>query len=248
VTLDDRRLCVFFTAGRTRYLVDALAVLEVARPAPGEPWQKGPLTLKDLSSLLGGEPEAHPANALVLDTSPTAAVRVGEVSGVFDTRDDEQLALPSRLIPLLAPAVQRAVVHEGRLCFELDAQAAVRGLPRPTRKPEPVLREPGGPCLCFESGGARFAVPLPGVLQVVAWDERFNASPGGGAFRGVLAHQGRLCAVFSVAGAAPQGEPLVVLVESGGQLLGLGASRAEGVRAPGQLGDAAVLDLERMFS
>jgi chemotaxis signal transduction protein len=239
---------VFFTAARTRYLLDALSVLEVSRPVPGEPWQKGHLTLKDLSGLLGGEAERAPGNALVLDTSPTTAVRVGEVSGVFDIREDEQLALPARLVPLLAPAVERAVVHEGLLHFELDPHAAVRGLPRPTRKLELVVREAPGPCLCFESGGERFAVPLPGVLQVVPLGDRFNPSPGGGAFRGVLAHQGRLCPVFAVAAASPAGEPLVVLVESGGQLLGLAASRAVGVRSPEVLGGSAILDLERMFS
>jgi len=248
VAADDRRLCVFFTAGRTRYLVDALSVLEVSRPVAGETWQKGHLTLRDLASLLGGEPEPRPGNALVLDTSPTTAVRVGEVTGVFDTRGDEQLALPSRLIPLVAPAVVRGVVHEGLLCFELDPQAAVRGLPRPTRKPEVLARAPGGPSLCFEAGGARYAVPLPGVLQVVPTGPGFNPSPGGGAFRGVLAHQGRLCPVFAVAGGAAAAEPLVVLVESRGQLLGLSAARAEGVRPPAALEGAVVLDLERMFS
>jgi hypothetical protein len=247
VAADDRRLCVFFTAGRTRYVIDALAVLEVARSVPGEPWQKGHLALKDLSSLLGGEAETQAGNALVLDTSPTSAVRVAGVSGVFDTRDDQHLALSSRLIPLLAPAVGRAVIHEGELHFELDPQAAVRGLPRPTRKPEVVVRAPGGPCLCFESGGVLLAVPLPGVLQVLALGPLFNPSPGDGAFRGVLAHLGRLCAVFNLTAAAGT-EPLVVLVESGDQLLALGAARALGVRQPDALGEASVLDLERMFS
>lgn len=242
-----RRLCVFFAAGASRYAVEAVSVFEVARPGGDDELAQRHLWLRDLSLLLGGEAEVRPGAALVLDTSPTMAVRVREVEGVFDTEKDTELALSNRLIPLVAPAVSRGLLHEGRLVFELDAQASTRGLPRQTRRPELVTLEAPGPCLVFASGSQRLGILLPRVRQVFRVDARFNHAPGGGAFRGAVAFGQLLCPVFCVSDAEDL-EPLIVLLEAGGELLGLSATRAEGVLPAGALGEVRVLDLERMFS
>jgi hypothetical protein len=243
----ERRLFVFFEAGRTRYAIEAVGVLEVARPPPEADTLHGHLSLKDLSTLLGGEPEARPATALVLDTSPTLAVRVRAVEGVFDTVEDGALPLPRRMIPLVAPALRGGLMHEGKLCFEVDTDGVARGLPRATRRPERTTRPAQEACLVFESGTERLAVPLSRVRQVVPAGDAFNPAPGTGAFLGAVAYANSLCPVFSVSDASAP-EPLVVLAEAGGEVIGLSARRADGVQQPAGLAEIPVLDLERMFS
>lgn len=243
----SRRLCIFFEAGGTRFLVEAVRVTEVAHAEGEGDTVRGHLGARDLSALLGGEAERRPGNVVVLDTSPTAAVRVAAVEGVFDAAGDAVLPLPRRLIPLVSPAIRGALLREGRLSFELDADGVARGLPRHTRRRERFVREPLEPCLVFESGGARFAVPLSHVLQVVAQGPHFNPAPSRSEFLGAVAHQQRLHPVFSVS-EVQQAEPLIVLVDARAEPVGLSAARALGVQRPDALGDAQVLDVERMFS
>lgn len=244
---NDRRLYVFFEAGKTRYAIEAVGVLEVARPPADADALHGNLALKDLSRLLGGDAEARPATALVLDTSPTLAVRVRTVEGVFDAAADRLLPLPRRMIPLAAPALRGGLLREGRLSFEVDTDGVARGLPRSTRRPERTTRAPTEACLVFESGTERLAVLLSRVRQVVPAAAAFNPAPGTGAFLGAVAHAGSLCPVFSVSDTTAP-EPLIVLAEAGGEVIGLSAQRADGVQQPGALGEVPVLDLERMFS
>jgi hypothetical protein len=246
-TTDSRRLHVFFSSGPSRYAVEAVSVLEVARPGSDDELTQRHLGLRDLSVLLGGEAEVRPGAALILDTSPTLAVRVREVEGVFDVSNDPELALSNRLISLVAPAVSRGLLHEGRLVFELDVSSSTRGLPRQTKRPELITLAPSTPCLVFASGHELLGVPLPRVLQVTTIGPTFNHAPGSGAFRGVLAHGQQLCPVYSVSD-APALEAFIVLLELGGEILGLTAHRAEGVKAPSALAEVRVLDLERMFS
>ncbi|MEW5740942.1 MAG: defective in fruiting DifE [Myxococcota bacterium] len=243
----DRRLFVFFEAGKTRYAIEAVGVLEVARPPADADTLHGHLALKDLSVLLGGEPEVRPATALVLDTSPTLAVRVRAVEGVFDAAADRALALPRRMIPLAAPALRGGLLHEGRLSFEVDTDGVARGLPRSTRRPERTTREPQEACLVFETGTERLAVPLSRVRQVVPAGAAFNPAPGTGAFLGAVVHGASLCPVFSVSDTTAP-ESLIVLAEAGGEVIGLSARRADGVQQPATLSAIPVLDLERMFS
>lgn len=243
----ERRLYLFFEAGRTRYAIEAVGVQEVARPPPDADTLHGHLGLRDFSQLLGGADEARTATALVLDTSPTLAVRVKEVEGVFDASGDRSLPLPRRMIPLAAPAIRGGLVHEGRLFFEVDTDGVARGLPRSTRRPERFTREPSEPCLVFDSGSERLAVPLARVRQVVPAGPGFNCAPGAGAFLGAVVHQQSLCPVFAVSD-TPGPEALIVLAEAGGELIGLSATGAEGVQEPAALGGVDVLDLERMFS
>jgi chemotaxis signal transduction protein len=244
--LIDRKLYVFFEAGRTRYALEATAVTEVAHPNPGDDSLHGHHALRDLSQLLGGSDEVRPGAAVILDTSPTVAVRVREVGGVFDTSSDLFLSLPGRMIPLVAPAIRGALLHEGELVFELDREGAARGLPRQLKKPVLATLAPTTPCLVFDTGPLRLAVPLPRVLQVVPVGPAFNRAPGEGAFCGAVAHLQQLCPVFRVSDAT--GEPFIVLVEARGELMGLTAARADGVKQADSLGEVPVLDLEQMFS
>jgi len=243
----ERRLYVFFEAGRTRYALEAVGVVEVARPPAGAEALHGNLALRDFSQLLGGEEEAGSTTALVLDTSPTLAVRVKDVEGVFDASGDRALPLPRRMIPIAAPALRGGLVHEGRLFFEVDTDGVVRGLPKSTRRPERSTRPATEPCLVFDSGTERLAVPLSRVRQVVPAGPAFNAAPGTGAFLGAIVHQQSLCPVFAVSDTAAP-EPLIVLAEAGGELIGLSARRTDGVQPPAALAAVPVLDLERMFS
>ena len=222
-------------------------MLEVARPSSDDELTQRHLWLRDLSTLLGGDAEVRPGAALILDTSPTMAIRVRDVEGVFDVSKDAQLPLSNRLISLVAPAVSRGLLHEGRLVFELDAQSSTRGLPRQTRRPELATVDPTTPCLVFGSGTTQLAVPLGQVLQVMAVGPSFNHAPGSGAFRGALAHGQQLCPVFCVSDAAEL-ESFIVLLELGSEVLGLTASRADGVKQSTSLAEVRVLDLERMFS
>jgi chemotaxis signal transduction protein len=244
----EQRLAVFFTAGGVRYAIRAVTVMEVGVPDRDGNTLRGHLGLRDLSQVLGGEVESEvPGTALVLDTSPTRALRVAQVEGVFDVSTLAALALPRRLIPQLSPAVRGTVVREGRLYFELETDALARGLPRQTRRPELFAHGDVGSALVFQSGGRRLGVPLGQVRQVVPRGPGFNRAPGQGAFLGAVAHRDLLLPVFSVTEAAAA-EAFLVLVDVKGEGVGLSAAIVEGVKPQTDLAEVLVLDLERVFS
>jgi chemotaxis signal transduction protein len=259
VSRDERRLCVFFGAGATRYALDAVRVLEVARVNEEGTLQLSQhLPVRDLSLILGGEAEAHVGAGVVLDVSPTLALRVKQVDGVFDCTGLPRWAVQGRLVPLLAPAITAAIEYEGRLVFELDADGAARGLPRQLKPLErhhrtdfpPNAVAPRGfdpSALVFTVQGERLAIPLHHVVQVIEAGAQFNRAPNAGSFLGVAVHRAQLCPVFTV---GPLGlvQPFVVLFEVGGDLLGLSVSQVEGVRSGTSLDGASVLDVGRMFS
>ena len=244
---DERRLCVFFAAGATRYALDAVRVLEVARAAEDGTLQLSRhLPVRDLSLLLGGEEEPHVAAGVVMDVSPTLALRVKQVDGVFDCTGLPRWPVQGRLVRLLAPAIGAALEYEGRLVFELDADGAARGLPRQLKPLERHLRtDPSA--LVFFVQGERLAIPLHHVVQVIEANACFNRAPNAGSFLGVAVHRAQLCPVFTV---GPLGlvQPFVVLFEVNGDLLGLSASQVEGVRSGAALAGASILDVGRMFS
>jgi hypothetical protein len=86
VNVSERRLCVFFEAGATRYAIEATSVVEVARATQDEETLRGHLAIRDLSVLLGGDPEERPGTIVLLDTSPSVAARARRVEGVFHGR------------------------------------------------------------------------------------------------------------------------------------------------------------------
>jgi chemotaxis signal transduction protein len=247
VARDDRRLAVFFSAGATRYALDAVRVLEIARAgADGALQVSQHVPVKDLSLLLGGDEEPEVSAGIVLDLSPTVAVRVKQVEGVFDTAALPRWKMQGRLIRLVAPAIVGALEYEGRLVFELDAEGAARGLPRQQKPLERHVREDAGG-LVFTVQGERLAVPLSSVVQVIEATHAFNRAPNAGSFLGAAVHRGQLCPVYTV---GPLGlvQPYVVLFEVAGELLGLSASQVEGVRTGPALLGATILDVGRMFS
>ncbi len=243
----ERKLFVFFEAGGVRYALPAVSVIEVAVPDEGGETVRGHLGLRDLSVVLGGEPEPGVGAALVLDTSPTRAIRVGKVHGAFDVAGMPTPALTRRIIPLLSPAVRGAFVRDGALVFELELDAVTRGLPKQTRRVELHIQQPKESVLVFVSNGQRLAVPLPWVRQVVPTTQAFNRAPGRGGFVGAVEHRGALSPVFHLAG-GDSAECLLVLLEVKGEGLAVSAALAEGVKSAERLGEAQVLDVERMFS
>jgi chemotaxis signal transduction protein len=250
-----QRLSLLVEAGAARYAIDATRVLEVAPPdLKGGETLHGHHHLKDLCALLGGPPEVRPGTAVVLDTSPTLAVRVKRVFEVVDAADKPVHPLPRKLVRRLEPAVRGVLEVNKSLYFELDVDAAARGLeawpPELLEGALPTAPEPDR-ALVFESQGRRLAVPLSSVSQVVKAGETLCALPHGGPLLGLVLHQAHLWPIISVpgmAGGAAAIEPLAVLVEVAGEGVGLMASKAFGVAARGGLQGAAVIDLARLFS
>ncbi len=247
-----RRLCLLIEAGRSRFAVPATRVLEVAVPDAGGATLRGHHPLVDLSVLLSGGPEMRPGTAVLLDTSPTLALRVSRVRGVHDVSDCPWLRVPKRLVPTLEPAVRGLIEIEGELFFELDAEALATGVRAP---PQLKVVDPFGPALgralVFETGGRRLGLPLASVAQVVSLGPKFCSLVAQTAAVGVILHQQLAWPVFSVPGLLGEPivpEPLVVLTDVRGEGVGFTAARALGVvEGPGLLGVVS-LELKRMFS
>lgn len=243
----ERRLCVFFEAGQTRYAVEATSVVEVARTHDADDETlRGHLAIRDLSVLLGGDPEVRPGTVVLLDSTPTVAARTARVEGVFDASPHLALPLPNRLLHLVSPVVRQGLVSEAGLAFELDAAEIPRGLPRQARKLELVTTTTKAPCLVFESGSLWLALPLADVSQVASRGPMFNPAPGVGSFVGVVMHQQRLVPAFSLTGTSAEALLVVVELESGP--VAISASRAHGVRQADALGEAQVIDALATFS
>lgn len=240
MNLSERRLCVFFEAGRTRYAVEATSVVEVARAGGDGETLRGHLAIRDLSLLLGADEEERPGTVVLFDTSPSLAARTKRVDGVFDAGAQLVLPLPNRLVHLVAPVVKQGLVSDAGLVFELDAAELMRGLPRQAKQLELAVTTAKGPCLVFESGPLLLALPLGDVSQVASRGPMFNAAPGPGAFVGVLMHQQRLVPAFSLTGT--EAEALLVVIELQSGPVALSASRAHGVKSPDALGGAQVID------
>ncbi len=264
-----RRLCLLVEAGETRFAVEATSIMEVAAPGPDETSLRGVLEVKDLSVLLGGEPERVPGMIVVFDVSPTLAVRVRSIVEAADVAADPHFLLPTGLGSTLAAISHSAVLHKDRLYLELLAEALPHepgtALP-PPQLPVHLLEAPPERSLVFESRGRLFGLPLPLVSQVVMQGASFSVLPGkGGAVAGVLPHGQALWPIYSapaLLGAPAMVETFLVLVEVAGRSLGLCASRVLGVHphfapaggepgefhAPGLQAPVLFLDLPRMFS
>lgn len=264
-----RRLCLLVEAGETRYAVEATSVMEVAMPGANGSSLRGVLEVKDLSALLGGLPEEGPGMVVVLDVSPTLAVRVRSVVEVADVARAPFFLLPPGLADSLAPLSRGAVLHKERLYLELIAEAlphrvGPRASPAP---PRPVHWAEAAPdkALIFESQGRLFGVPLGLVSQVVGRGEAFSVLPvQSGPVAGIFPHVQVLwpiCSVPALLGAAPAPEAFFILTELAGRNVGLTATRVLGVlqrfepddtaghfRAPGLPEPVLFLDLQRMFS
>ena len=232
-----RRLALLCEAGPARYALEASRVLEVTPPDPDaeRATVRGVFPLEDLSTLMGGAPERRPGLAVLLDTSPTLAVRVREGAEVADVAGAPHFQLTSDLAQRIGPLVRGALQHQGLLYLELRAEALgqTRMLPPPPPRNVTWLDAPQGPALLFESGGSLFGVPLQHVLQISPLLAAFCAFPvPGGVIAGLLAHAGALWPVYALAaflGQPPVVEPQVVMLELAGMQVALCASRVQGI-------------------
>jgi chemotaxis signal transduction protein len=256
-------------AGETRYAVEATSVMEVAMPVAHGTSLRGVLEVKDLSALLGGPPEGTAGMVVVLDVSPTLAVRVRSVVKVADVARDPFFLLPPGLADSLAPLSRGAVLHQERLYLELICEAlphrvGPRAAPPPLR-PVHWAEAPPDRALIFESQGRLFGVSLNLVSQVVPRGEAFSVLPvQSGPVAGIYPHAQMLwpiCSVPALLGAPALPEAFFVLTELAGRNVGLTATRVLGVlprfepaeahgsfTAPGLPGPVMFLDLQRMFS
>jgi chemotaxis signal transduction protein len=263
-----RRLCLLFEAGPSRYAVEATAVMEVANPDEDGLTIRGHFDLLDLSSLLGGPPEERPGMGVVLDVSPTLAVRVSRIVEVADVAPAPFFMLPPGLGSSLPAITRGALLHGDRLYLELVAEALPHRPPSAAGAgPRAVhfLTEAPERGLVFESQGALYGLPLSMVSQVVARSAAYCPMPSAsGPALGLYPHAQALWPIYSFAGllgGEGRAEPLIVLAEVAGQGIGLSASRVLGVHQElkpsgargeyeGRLfhGPALFLDMQRMFS
>lgn len=263
-----RRLCLLFEAGRARFALEATAVAEVAPPGAGSDKIRGVTELKDLSELLGGDAEERPGMGLMLDVSPTLAVRVRRVVEVADVAREPFFQLPPGLGPGYQVLVRGAILHEGLLFLELTAEALPheRGSPLfNVARPVYIADEPPDRALLFESQGRLFGISLSFVSQVIPATAAFCPLPApGGPVAGLHPHAQVLWPIYAapgLLGGAARQEELFILAELAGQDVGLCASRVLGIhdrftateirgefRAPTVDGPALFLDLQRMFS
>ena len=244
----DQRLMLRVVAGGARLAIDATSVFEVAPPDEGGASLHGYVLLEDLSVRLGGPPEARPGTAVVLDTSPTLALRVREARGVADAASAPWYVAPRALS---ARGLVRGVVElQGELYFDLDPDALARA-----DAPEPPvaslqLREAPAPlqAVTFRAAGGEWALPLHAVRQIVTL-EKLAPCARQGALLGVVPWSGRVWPVWRLPGQEQVGPgALAVLFDAGGEAHGLVAERAPEVRQAGALGAARLLDPTTSFS
>jgi chemotaxis signal transduction protein len=263
-----RRLCLLFEAGQTHFAIDATSVLEVATPDLSDKRIRGTLELRDLTELFGAPAEVRPGMGLVLDVSPTLAVRIRRVVEVVDVSRDPFFHLPPALGELLSLVVRGALLHADTLYLELIPEALPRASnPRlaPPGRPIYLCEQPPERALVVESQGKLFGIPLPFVSQIIPSARASCPLPApGGPVAGLEAHGQALWPVYSVPallGNPATAEKLSVLTELAGQNVALCAQRALGVhagfvaesahgeyRAKGLPTPVLFLDFQRMFS
>lgn len=232
-----RRLCLLFEAGGCRFAIEATAVTEVAEPDADARALRGSLELKDLVQLLGAhEEEERPGMAVVLDTSPTLALRVRRVHEVSDVARSRYFGVPPSLGEGLVFVTRGALLHNGLLFLELKPEAIPhQPLRRAATLTRPVfLRDvPPERALVFESQGIFWGLDLGMVQQVVPASDAFLPLPvPHGAVAGLFPHDQSLWPIFSapaLIGGRPAKEPLFILAELAGEAAGLCATRVHGV-------------------
>lgn len=256
-------------AGAARYAIEATSVVEVAPPDSDGESIRGFLMLKDLSELLGGEREVRPGLAVVLDVSPTLAIRIKRVIEVADVARAQFFMLPPGLGEASALLLRGCLLYNDSLYFELVAEAlphtvgaTVIGAPM---KPLYVQETTPDRALIVESANQLYGIPLHFVSQVTRTGPSYCPLPGrGGPVAGLLPHNQALWPVFSfpgLLGAKADRAELVVLSELAGRNVGIAAERVLGVhqnftpaeargsfKGSGMVAPALFLDLERMFS
>src|SRR5690242_18552069 len=106
-----------------RFAVEATSVTEVAVANSENDSLRGLVELKELSALLSGEPEERPGMAVVLDVSPTLALRVRRVFEVADVARAPLFRLPQGVDPSFTVFTRGALLFSGQLYLELSPEA-----------------------------------------------------------------------------------------------------------------------------
>lgn len=251
-----------------RFAIEATSVVEVAPPDSDGESIRGFLELKDLSELLGGPKEVRPGMAVVLDVSPTLAVRIKRVVEVADVSRAQFFMLPPGLGEASSLLLRGCLLHNDALYFELIAEALPHTLGTIVGAPmKPLYVQEATPdrALIVESGNQLYGIPLPFVSQVTRTGPSYCALPGrGGPVAGLLPQNQALWPVYSfpgLLGARADRAEFVVLTELAGRHVGIAVERILGVhqqftpaeargsfKGSGMNTPALFLDLERMFS
>lgn len=247
--LRPQRLVLRVEAAGTRFAIDAAQVVEVASAPAGAAPLHGHLVLEDLSSRLGGAPEPRPAHAIVLDTSPTLALRVAAAPGVTDAAGASTLMTPPALSRLLEPSVRGVLELPAGLHFELSVDALAKERLPDRRAQLPELRDTAvaPQSLVFARAGVRFSVPLHLVRQIVS-TRTLLPSPLPGPLVGAVEHGGKLWPVWCPSGDPLARSPLAVLVESTAGAAALLAESAEGVRQGAALEGVCPVNVAALFA
>lgn len=264
-----RRLCVLVEAGAVRYAIEATSVVEVAPPDSDGESIRGFLELKDLCELLGGPKEAtRPGLAVVLDVSPTLAIRIKRVVEVADVARAQFFMLPKGLGETSSLLIRGCLLYNDALYLELIAEALPHTVGTVISAPmRPLYVQEAVPdrALIIESAQQLYGIPLSLVSSVTKAGSAYCPLPGrGGPVAGLLPQNQVLWPVYSfpgLLGAPAQRSEFIVLTELAGQNVGIAADRVLGVhhnfvagqergsfRGSGMNTAALFLDLERMFS
>lgn len=242
-----KHLWLIFDAGPSTYCVDATSLVEVATPDKSGETLRGHLAIHDLSSVLGGAAESRPGTVVVLDTTPTLALRVRRVHEVSAQDTGAIFDLPQPLMKVWEPLGARVLATRHALAWEFDADALASGhRVRSSGRAARFCAGHEGPTLQFGIAEKTFSVPLAQVVQIVPWPTMSVALPVADALWGACFALGRVWPVVAV---APLAAPAAyaVLVDTGSAYGAFAANTLGGVGKQAQP-DGQVLDIQSVFS
>jgi chemotaxis signal transduction protein len=235
-----RRQVLRFRVGEVGFALPLVAVREIVPVGPG-PSSGEPDGAVDLGRLLAIP--SVPRFALLLAGDGPRALLVTEMRGVGDLASAEAFRLPEGVVAA-RPAPFRSALRFGQ---ELDLELVPEGLaelrPDPVRDPRRLPDAgPSGRELLAERAGARLAVPLPLVVQVLEGARLFHTPLGPPAFRGLLHHGRAIHPAWDAAGLlgdpAPGDPRVLLLLDAGGATAGVLVDRVVGLSEGG--GDETV--------
>ena len=246
-TLPAERKALLFSEGGVRLALRLSQVREVlAVPEEGgEVRVRGaavPLLSLAVPLGLSGGPGTF---AVVIESATPLALRVSELHGILDLAECEVFQLPARtLLPQPSP-FQGAIVARRQIALEVAVSSLgwaplqpAEDLPDPP--PEPPAAEERE--LLFARDGRNFAVPLSLLVQVLEGARVFPVPLAPAAHRGLLYHERSIHPVFDVAclyrlPRSPEEARAVLLLDAGGDAVGVVADRVLGVGESGAAGE-----------
>jgi hypothetical protein len=236
---------VFFVAADVRYCVSATSVAEIARLPPRQETLRGHLPVSEFGTHLGAVPTGNSESVIVFEGEQTWAARVDDVIGAYDSVACGRPPSNARLQKLLSPYAEALLIHQASLWVELTAQA-IGHKPQLVEPPEWRFGAPSNEALTLTSGGDKYAVPFSSVVQVVLLERHFTWLPSVHRRAGALHFRERAVALC---GPNLRGIPRwAVLVDAGGETVGLVADAVGQVEKGLQADDARFIDVPVTFS